>query len=318
MPATETASDPSPVPLAMSLGSKLKDARIALGLSRADVAARLDVKPKTIENWELNAAEPSLKMVKKLSQLLEVPLVELMDEVEGIEGAVEPVAQDRAASRVLQARRKLQEAAVLLGGTVVFGSRRLAPPDSGEEAEERRTASALEVLTATARDKGFRSRVIPKQLAAARQELSGTDYPELFESASRLGIDLVGLPDPSEDLENDDLKNAVAEIESYILADAIYGASWRALSVEGFERAADEMKRGIYKDDPDKSGGFINRKQWWSEDADQYAVRLRREVTPHLVFALENGQAVDLSKVAEEPSGGTLMFPARPKKQPKE
>lgn len=53
----------------MSLGERLKEARIEMGFSQEEVAKRIDTHRTTISKYEKNECEPSLKIIMKLIEI---------------------------------------------------------------------------------------------------------------------------------------------------------------------------------------------------------------------------------------------------------
>ena len=63
----------------MSLGSNLYDARKRCGLSQADVAEKLGVSRQTISKWETDETIPDIFQSKRLANLYQLKLDELVD-----------------------------------------------------------------------------------------------------------------------------------------------------------------------------------------------------------------------------------------------
>lgn len=59
---------------AATLGDRLAAARMAAGLSQAQLAARLGVRPATLRNWEDDRSEPRANRLQVLAGLLNVSL----------------------------------------------------------------------------------------------------------------------------------------------------------------------------------------------------------------------------------------------------
>lgn len=59
-------------------GSRIEQARNQLGLSLPQLARRIAVKSKTLENWENDRSEPRADKIMKLAGLLQVPLIWLL------------------------------------------------------------------------------------------------------------------------------------------------------------------------------------------------------------------------------------------------
>lgn len=60
------------------LGERLRQAREARGLVRADVAGELDISERTLARWERGDFEPSLETLGTLAELYRVPLADLI------------------------------------------------------------------------------------------------------------------------------------------------------------------------------------------------------------------------------------------------
>ena len=69
----------------MKLGEKILKYRKEHRLSQEDLAYKVDVTRQTISNWELNETMPNPEQLKKLSQVFQVSIDELLDnDVHGI------------------------------------------------------------------------------------------------------------------------------------------------------------------------------------------------------------------------------------------
>lgn len=58
--------------------SKIKEARIKLGLTQEDIAKVLKVKNNTISNWENGVSKPRGRKAKALAAILELPLEDII------------------------------------------------------------------------------------------------------------------------------------------------------------------------------------------------------------------------------------------------
>jgi len=67
-------SDPAQNLEARSIGERIKKARKSVGLSQADLAARIGVSQPAIANWESGVHDPRRLMLAKLAEILETPL----------------------------------------------------------------------------------------------------------------------------------------------------------------------------------------------------------------------------------------------------
>ena len=65
----------------MTLGEKLKEARIKKGLFQMDIAKKIgnDCKPTNVSNWELDVSKPDYKTLKKLCEILDLDSNYLLD-----------------------------------------------------------------------------------------------------------------------------------------------------------------------------------------------------------------------------------------------
>lgn len=57
-----------------SLGHKIKSSRVAAGYSQKELAKVLKVSDKSISAYEVNRAQPSLKMLRKIASTVNQPL----------------------------------------------------------------------------------------------------------------------------------------------------------------------------------------------------------------------------------------------------
>ncbi len=58
----------------MSLGERIKEARLALGLTQESLAERVGVVPQTISKWERNESQPDVPLLSSLADVLELSL----------------------------------------------------------------------------------------------------------------------------------------------------------------------------------------------------------------------------------------------------
>ncbi|MDH1470433.1 helix-turn-helix transcriptional regulator [Shewanella sp. GD03713] len=59
--------------LNMSIGSVLRDKRIALNIKQDDIAEQLGVTVQTVSKWERDVTEPKASQVAQLSKILHLP-----------------------------------------------------------------------------------------------------------------------------------------------------------------------------------------------------------------------------------------------------
>lgn len=90
-----------------TFGDRLAAARDACGLAQKDLARRLGVSVKTLENWENDVSEPRANRLTTLSGILNVSLPWLMTgEGQGVEPEVE--AAEPGAREILSEMRTLR------------------------------------------------------------------------------------------------------------------------------------------------------------------------------------------------------------------
>lgn len=62
----------------MKIGTIIKEKRTKLGLTQDDLAKKLQVSRSIISNWEINRNYPDIKLIVNISNILEIPLKELL------------------------------------------------------------------------------------------------------------------------------------------------------------------------------------------------------------------------------------------------
>ena len=63
----------------MEIGKKIKERRKQLGLTQDMLAKKLHVARTTVANWEQEKNYPDMKLIKEISNILEIPIDELID-----------------------------------------------------------------------------------------------------------------------------------------------------------------------------------------------------------------------------------------------
>jgi transcriptional regulator with XRE-family HTH domain len=66
------------VPVQTTTGSRIETARSQLGFSLPQLARRIGVQRKTLENWENDRSDPRVDKLMKLAGVLQVPLIWLL------------------------------------------------------------------------------------------------------------------------------------------------------------------------------------------------------------------------------------------------
>lgn len=89
-------------------GNRIDTARNHIGLTLNQLARRIGVKPRTLENWEYDRSEPRADKLLKLAGVLQVSLIWLLTG----EGAQNP-AEDEAAPETAMIAQKLDRAVAM-------------------------------------------------------------------------------------------------------------------------------------------------------------------------------------------------------------
>ena len=63
------------MPVISTIGSRIEQSRVQLGLSLPQLARRVGVKRQTLENWENDRSEPRPERLMRLAGVLQVPIV---------------------------------------------------------------------------------------------------------------------------------------------------------------------------------------------------------------------------------------------------
>lgn len=292
----------------VTIGSKIKQARLNAGLKRPQLAERVGVTAKTIENWEADSAEPPLKRLKAISTVLDVPLQEFFDEieVESEEDVRDPKA--RRDQKLELARRKLQEAAQLLGGTVLF------PGDEDEAGDEPKSEGddASMALAAFDRVQNIvtRRRYDPAELTAAYAELDkrlgALDYDGLHELAEKQGISLAGCAAPK-DVNTAAQRKTACDIELRILMAALNVdlSTFTYKQVDALTKQLNELlgKAADFKDAPSRPLAFA----WDGDDVfDKWIAQMRPVLSRNIGHVVAAGKFAELAESVVKPK------PAKP------
>ena len=88
----------------MKIGSIIKEKRTKLGLTQDDLAKKLQVSRSTISNWEINRNYPDIKLIVNISNILDIPLKELLLEDSDI---VNRLSEDTIIRKKISKRNKI-------------------------------------------------------------------------------------------------------------------------------------------------------------------------------------------------------------------
>lgn len=102
---------------AATFGDRLAAAREATGLSQAELAQRIGVKTRVIEQWEADAKEPRANRLQMLAGMLGVSLMWLLTgEGDGVDIPAEGEAETAQVKGVLAEIRELRAAMTVMTG----------------------------------------------------------------------------------------------------------------------------------------------------------------------------------------------------------
>lgn len=304
-------------PNAVSLGQLFRDARKRKGLSPQKVANDANVNVNSLMKYERAGEDggvfPPFDKAARLCAVLDIDPFDLFAEVARDQSDTAAFYRDRPLGRVgeaatqsdvAKARELIAEATKLLrrvGGDAprveAAGERPEAGADRDDDTESARDdepetyESGIARISQMAREQGIASRALHAELVEFRQHvLKPMEYEELYSRALDGDLDLSGIPEPNAQSALPTKERARMEdaLESYLLCDAIYRELWRNLDADGFARAANKIKSDCYD-----GRAFVSGQGIFEGDKD-YLARLRREISPHLVCAIETRSAVAL------------------------
>ena len=316
MPSTATQLSEA---VAMSLGSRLKQAREEAGLTRRKLADETGISAKMIERYEYGTSEPPLGRLKLLGQTLDIPFEELIEEVDSAETPGFPRTgssrgHSRGSSRdpLTEARRKVEEAVVALGGKVTFGPL----PDVEQEEELALPGQAeLAAIRDLVAEKGINARHLPELIAQTEGVLAPLDYDELMEARTAIGAKLSDCPGAKEVMaavsgRGRECKN----VQARLIVAAIY-PEFEEFSVERLDALARRVNDEFVEDD--LVDDLVIRKRGFFEDDELARRRLLRELPPHLIKAVEQDRPISLP--VDEPPHDPVPSPdqaSEPKPEP--
>lgn len=99
---------------AATFGDRLGFAREAMGLTQADLALRMGVKPQTLRDWEEDRAEPRANRLQMLAATLDAPMVWLMSGEGPPPRAADPARRSADAAACLRELRRIRAEQALL------------------------------------------------------------------------------------------------------------------------------------------------------------------------------------------------------------
>ena len=294
MPSTATQLSEA---VTMSLGSRLKQAREEAGLSRRKLADETGIPAKMIEKYEYGTAEPPLGRLKLLCQTLGIPVEELMEEVDPAETPGFPRrgssrGHSRGSSRdpLTEARRKVEEAVVALGGKVAFG-----PLPDVEQEEETALPGQAELLAIRdlVTEKGIDARGLPKLIVQTEGVLARLDYDDLMEARTAIGAKLSDCPGANEVMAAVSGRDRECNnVQARLIVAAIYGPEFEELSVERLDALARQVNEE-FVEDPSLDDPVV-RGRGVFEDDEPARDRLLKELPPHLIKAVKKRAPIPL------------------------
>lgn len=66
----------------MSLGENIKNIRKNIKMKQSELAEKLDVTTRTIQNYESGNREPNIETLKKMAEILDVPIINILGPVD--------------------------------------------------------------------------------------------------------------------------------------------------------------------------------------------------------------------------------------------
>jgi transcriptional regulator with XRE-family HTH domain len=294
--------DPAPV----TIGTKIKQARLAAGLTRAQLGDKAKVSAKTIENWEGDQSEPPLKRLKALGRILDVPLQEFFDEIEDENGNGDS-ARDPVAHRDEEVRRTAQKLARLLGGTMVFGTSHAADPapvhPEPESVEELLGAAEFDELRRVVENRGTTSAAVPARVKALDEVLSTAGPDELRELAETRDVPLFECAPIEGETKSDEVQCAM---QAQLVLGGLGYPDLSLLTFEGAQDLKSRLERAL-----DKAANFegLDGGEWeWSKKAQsEWVAKARPFIARNLVAAFSVGKGM-------LPKEGAIMVAPTPKK----
>lgn len=275
----------------VTVASRLRHARESAGLSRREVAEATGIPMRSYEKIEYGQVEPNLSRLKVLCRYLDVPVQEILDEVEDGDAAPARARKGGAEDPQAEARQTLEQVAGQLGLKVVPAKRPSPPTDAENDddaAAPKDAGSALNALADFAEDNGVNARGVTKVLRQARNALEAMDLGGLIDLADARGFDLDTLPARNEG----DGKHATELVERLLIA-ALYEVDPMRLDPDALERLSVELAGG----DPDNlfEGKSLIRGRRLFEDVDRFRQRAVAELQPHILKAVRRRAAPDLA-----------------------
>ena len=103
----------------MKIGTIIKEKRTKSGLTQEDLAKKLHVSRSTISNWEINRNYPDIKLIVDISNILEIPLKELLQEESDI---VNRLSEDTIIRKKISKRNKILYFLIFILSVVIYFS----------------------------------------------------------------------------------------------------------------------------------------------------------------------------------------------------
>lgn len=288
----------------VTVASRIRQAREELGLTRKQVAEATGIPVKSFEKMEYGQVEPNLSRLKVICHYLDIPIQEIIDEVDTENTRPAAKAGNRDTDDpVTQARRELHGIAEKLGMKVVYpgpGSDpadlvRVGMVDTGEEPpRDMSRAAVLRELESFAEQNGPNAQGVKRRLRDAERDLSAAEMPELLDLAEERGLDF------DEELREDDAGDdqAVTNLRTRLLVHALYDVDPAELSAESLARLNVELAGG----DPD---GWIEPTvvdpKGMFEGGQAFRERTVSAIGTHILDAVRKRAGPDLSDTKHYP-----------------
>lgn len=271
----------------LTVGNRLKRAREEIGLSRRQVADETGISMKMIEKYEYDTAEPPLSRLKLLCQLLNVPMNEIMDEVE--------------TPQSIDVRPKEKSPGKPMGRTrdPVIQAQKVAAKFAPEAPSADDSLNSISELVA---EKGVNARLLPELIRQAQAALAELDYDDMVD----LGIPDYGLFEdchsPMDVMKFSATKRDMAceAIQARLIATAVYGSEFELLSDDTFEKMRGQLETALEGHRPFFTMHEVVDAQGIFESDKNYRARLLIELPLALIEAINARNPIPISRVGKK------------------
>jgi len=292
----------------MTVGAFLKQQRTRLGLSQKEAAEAADILLPTYKYYEQDKGYPPLDKAVRLSEVLKFDPRDLFQELANPGSVVEPpkAKPGRGRPKLVKPDPEPAEDDLAEDDQVEDDQ---AEDDQAETlpTEKRPHVIALAKVANLARRRGVKSRHLPGAVEAAEQALGHLDADELHEVVEAMGFGFLPCPAVEEldGLDADELDKHCEGMVPRLIATALYGDALEQMDAKALEGIANTISDTVYRDKR-RSFGLVKSRfevvesKRWGEKPEEYLLRLRRELAPHLLEAVKRRKPVVIQAGEEE------------------